>query len=118
MYSRNNIYGFWNVYTHSDSNISDSWNVSCGYLIRCVESIKILSQAQNHQNHVVIKSHYPKYPVNPYFRYIDYTLVLRITITNESLGELSKVYITFGQVTQLLSMTPAVEIRTDPRSGN
>lgn len=136
MYARNNIYGFWNVCIHSDSNISkfqyisktiylknhiyqkqyilrfiyiknhisDSLNVSCGYLIRCVESIKISSQAKNRPNHVAIKSHYPKYLVNLSFCTIDIYF---------SIGDLSFCIdsATFGQVTQLLS-------KTHPHSGN
>ena len=89
-----------------------------GYLIRWVESIKISSQAQNHSNHVANKSHYTKNPVNPYFRYIDYTLVLRITITNESsprltkVIELTKVHLDFRKSyrVKLLAKTPPVEI--------
>ena len=109
MYAINNIYEsqYISKTIYIKSYISDFLNVSCGYLIRYVESIKISSQAQNYKNHVAIKSHYPDSPVNLSFRTIDYTLVLRITITNESLGELSKVYMTFGQVTQLLAMTPS-----------
>jgi hypothetical protein len=100
---------------YSRNDISDSLNVFVGYRLSFDSSSGILCQAQNHPNHVVNKSHYPDSLVNPNFRYIDYTLVLRITITNESLGELSKVYITFGQVTQLLASTPPVEIRNPPQ---
>lgn len=100
---------------YSRNNISDSLNMFVGYRLSFDSSSGILCQAQNHPNHVVNKSHYPKNPVNPNFCYIDYTLVLRIIITNESLGELSKVYMTFGQVTQLLAKTPSVEIRNPPQ---
>ena len=135
MYSINNIYGFQNVYIHSDSNIyesqyiskiiyiknniSDSLNVSCGYLIRHVESIKISSQAQNRPNHVAIKSHYPKYPVNLYFRTIDIYF---------SIGDLSFRIdsVTFGQVgsnfwprpLQWKYGTPPVEIWAAAKRGH
>ena len=90
-----------------------------GYLIRWDESIKISSQAQNHQNHVANKSHYTDSLVNPNFGYIDNTLVLRITITNESLYrltkviELTKVHLDFRKSyrVKLLANTPPVEIR-------
>ena len=119
---------------YSDSNISDSLNVFVGYRHSIDSSSRISSQAQNHSNHVANKSHYTKNPVNPNFRYIDYTLVLRITITNESLYrltkviELTKVHLDFRKSyrVKLLANTPPVEIRNplqwklgfDPRSGN
>jgi hypothetical protein len=80
---------------------------SVGYRLLFDSSIKISSQAQNHPNHVVNKSHYTDSLVNLYFGYIDNTLVLRITITNESSPKLSKVIQTFGQVSQLLASTPS-----------
>lgn len=100
---------------------------SVGHLIRLGESIKISSQAQNHSNHVANKSHYTDSLVNPYFWYIDYTLVLRITITNESLYRLTKVHLDFRMCHQFSSgctpssgnkEPPPVEICVDPLSGN
>lgn len=37
MYSRNDIYGLWNVYTHADSDIYDSLNVFSKYLVNSTE---------------------------------------------------------------------------------
>ena len=99
--------------------LSGTTDSAVGYLIRLVESIKISSQAQNHKNHVANKSHYTKKPVNPYFRYIDNTLVLRITITNESLYRLTKVHLDFRICHQFSSgCTPSSGNMSHPSSGN
>ena len=50
-----------------------------------------LESSKNFMRIVVIKSHYPKYPVNLSFCTIDSKLVYNESLTNESLGKLSKV---------------------------
>ena len=129
MHSINDIYGFWNVYTHADSDISDSLNVFSKYLVNSPElpltilSSRITTRIGGHDPKFLVNN--PKFPLT----YLSSTRIINYrksistnesSITNESSPRLSKVGIpfSFDQVTQLLAMTPSSGNMGHPSSGN